>query len=96
MEFKTIPALEARTHLGEIMKRSFKNGERFLVEKSGIPMIAIINAREYEEYVRIMEERQQRFKVVDVIQGKIPDTSSEEIEKDIHEAIQTVRKRRRA
>jgi len=35
---KTISAVEARVHFGAIMKRSFKNGQRFIVEKSGIPM----------------------------------------------------------
>jgi hypothetical protein len=33
--------VEARVHLGEIMKRSFKKGERFIVEKGGIPMVAV-------------------------------------------------------
>ncbi|MBU4457914.1 MAG: type II toxin-antitoxin system Phd/YefM family antitoxin, partial [Candidatus Omnitrophica bacterium] len=66
MVAKVIPAVEARVHLGEIMKRSFKKGERFIVEKSGIPMIAILNA---EEYTRIIQEREEQFKIFDKIKS---------------------------
>ena len=88
---KTIPALKARTQLGQIMKRSFKNKERFIVEKSGIPMVAIINAGEYEEFVRMMERRDELFKVFD--KNYNPDNISDaEVERDIQEAIKAVRK----
>ena len=91
MTVKTIPALEARMHLGEIMKRSYKNGERFIVEKSGIPMVVILNAN---EYTRIIEEREARFAILDRIRTKIPETAEEEIKKDIDKSIQTIRKNR--
>ncbi len=96
MTINTIPALKARTHFGEIMKRSFKNGEHFVVEKSGIPMIAIINAKEYEEYTRIMGSREEHFKIIDTIRKKAPNIPSHEIENDINEAITNVRKSKRA
>jgi len=89
MTTKTIPALEARVHLGEIMKQSFKNGVRFIVEKSGIPMIAILSANEYQ---RFFQEREERFKILDSIKSGLPDISSEEIEKDISATIKAVRK----
>lgn len=89
---KTIPAVEARVHLGEIMKRAFKRGERFIVEKSGIPMVVILRAT---EYLRFMQEREERFKVLDRIWAKVPKVPAEEAEKDIHKAIQEVRKRKR-
>ena len=91
MTVKTIPALEARMHLGEIMKRSYKNGERFIIEKSGIPMVVILNA---SEYTRIIEEREARFAILDQIRTKIPETTEEEIKKDIDKTIQTIRKNR--
>ncbi len=88
---KTISAVKARTHFGEIMKRSFKNGERFVVEKSGIPMIVILNAN---EYARLVEEREERFKTLDRIKANLPSIKSEEIERDVLHAVQAVRKKR--
>ena len=91
MTIKTIPALEARVHLGEIMKRSYKHGERFIIEKSGIPMVVILNAN---EYAKVIEEREERFKILDRIKNKIPDIPEEEIKKDVDKVIQTIRKKR--
>lgn len=88
---KVIPAVEARVHLGEIMKRSFKKGERFIVEKSGIPMVAIVSA---DEYTRVIQEREEQFKIFDKIRSKVPDIASEEVEKDVREAMQAIRKKR--
>jgi hypothetical protein len=88
---KTIPAVEARRHLGEIMKRAFKKGEHFIVEKSGIPMVAILNTT---EYLNLIQEREERFKILDRIRGNLPDVSAEEVEKDVNKTIRVVRKRR--
>jgi len=88
---RIIPAVEARTHLGDIMKRSFKKGERFIVEKSGIPMIVILSA---DEYTRLIQEREERFKIFDKIRAKAPNIPSEEVDEDIQKAIQAVRKKR--
>lgn len=91
MMMKTIPAVETRVHLGEIMKRAFKKDERFIVEKSGIPMVVILNA---SEYMRIIQEREERFKILDSIKAKLPDISSKEVEEDVTKAIQAIRKKR--
>ncbi|MBU4305360.1 MAG: type II toxin-antitoxin system Phd/YefM family antitoxin [Candidatus Omnitrophica bacterium] len=87
---KIIPAVEARVHLGEIMKRAFKKGERFIVEKAGIPMIAILNA---DEYARVIQEREERFKIFDKIRAKVPDMPAKEVENDVSKAIQSVRRK---
>ncbi len=87
---KVIPAVEARVHLGEIMKRSFKKGDRFIVEKAGIPMIAILSA---DEYTRFIQEREEQFKIFDKIRAKAPNLPVEEVEKDVRGAMQAVRKR---
>ena len=62
MGVKTIPAVEARIHLGDIIKRAFQKGERFIVEKSGLPMVAIMNI---QEYLKLVQEREERFKILD-------------------------------
>jgi len=90
---KTIPALEARTHLGEIMKEVQGGRVRVLVEKSGIPMVGIISA---EEFQRLIAEREARFEVVDRIRSRIPTVPDTEVQRDVQEALKRARRRRRA
>ena len=45
---KTINATEAKTHFGELMKRATEDGQTIIVERSGIPQIAIIPIGEFE------------------------------------------------
>jgi len=90
---KTIPALEARTHLGEIMKEVQGGRVRVLVEKSGVPMVGIISA---EEFQRVIAEREARFEVVDRIRSRIPVVPDAEVQRNVQEALKRARRRRRA
>ena len=85
--------MEARTHLGEIMKRSALQGVSFIVEKSGIPMVVIMDVKNYEQYKQLMEERNQDFEIIDKIRSKMPDMSEEEINDVVNNSIKSIRKR---
>ena len=90
MTIETIPAVKARTHFGEIMKKSFKKGARFVVEKSGIPMVVILNAQDYNRMVQVQNER---FAVLDEIKSKIPQNADRIIAQDVSKAIAAVRRK---
>ena len=90
---RNIPALEARTQLGQIMKDVQGGRVRVLVEKSGVPMVAIISA---DEFRRVITEREARFEVIDRIRRRLPPVSDVEIEQDVRAALKRVRRRRRA
>ena len=90
---KTIPALEARTQLGQIMKDVHGGRLRVLVEKSGVPMVAIISA---DEFRRVIAEREARFEVVDRIRRRLPSVSDGEVQQDVRAVLKQVRRRRRA
>jgi prevent-host-death family protein len=90
---KTIPALQARTRFGEILRDVQGGRVRVLVEKSGIPMVGIISA---EEFQRLVAERDARFEVVDRIRSRMPPVSGSEVERDVRDALKDVRRRRRA
>ena len=90
---KTVPALEVRTQLGQIMKDVQGGRMRVLVEKSGVPMVGIISA---EEFQRVVTEREARFAVVDRIRRRVPSVSDAEIQQDVRAASRTRRSRRRA
>jgi prevent-host-death family protein len=89
---KTIPALEARTQLGQIMKDVQGGRVRVLVEKSGIPVVAIISA---DEFRRVIVEREARFEVIDQIRRRVPSVPDHDIQRDVRTALRQVRQRRR-
>jgi|SRR5215475_1488696 len=46
-KLKIVPALTARTQLGQILTRVRKNCERFVVDKRGEPQAVIMSVEEY-------------------------------------------------
>lgn len=55
----TIPATIAHRKFGELVKRAFSGKEHFIVEKEGLPVVAIISMREYEDLMREREQHEQ-------------------------------------
>src|SRR5205823_7767925 len=54
---KHVPVSEVRNHLGALVNRVYRGEEHVVIEKSGIPVAALIGMREYEEFRRMMAER---------------------------------------
>ena len=44
---RVIPALTARTHLGEVMRRAVEGNERFIVDKKGQSQVVILSIEDY-------------------------------------------------
>ncbi len=93
MKIRTVPALEARTQFGQILKEVQSGQSRILVEKSGVPMVGIISAQEFQQ---LIAEREVRFEVVDRIRRRLPSVPDREVQRDVRAALKQVRQRRRA
>jgi prevent-host-death family protein len=50
----TIPATKAHRQFADLIKRTYAGSEHFIVERDGLPVVAIISMTEYEE---LMAER---------------------------------------
>lgn len=55
----TIPATTAHRNFGDLIKRAFSGKEHFIVEKDGLPVVAILSIREYEALVQTQEQEKQ-------------------------------------
>jgi prevent-host-death family protein len=84
-----IGAREARQRFADLLGRVGYGGEVAIVERSGKPMVALIPIEVYEQLVA---EREARFQVLDRIRSKLPEISEKEVEKDVSQAIDAVRK----
>lgn len=55
MTIHRIPITEARRNLGSIAKRTALNGEYFIFEKDGIPIMGIMDPDELEDYLDLRD-----------------------------------------
>jgi prevent-host-death family protein len=52
----TIPATKAHRDFADLIRRTYSGKEHFIVERGGLPVVAIISMTEYEE---LMQERER-------------------------------------
>jgi prevent-host-death family protein len=84
-----VGAREARRRFSDLLGRVGYGGEVAIIERSGKPMVALIPVEVYEQLVA---EREARFQILDRLRSKLPEIPEEEVENDVSQAIDTVRK----
>jgi hypothetical protein len=52
-----LPITKARINLGQLAKRAHVNGEYFILEKDGIPVVGIMDADELEDYLELRDPK---------------------------------------
>jgi prevent-host-death family protein len=88
-------ASEARQRWSEILNGVFRGNTRVVVEKSGIPVAAVISAQDLERLNQLEAQREERFRVLDRMREAFKDVPPEEIEREVAQAIAEVRAERR-
>ena len=86
-----IGSKEARNKFSELLGSVRFGKEEVIMERSGKPMAAMIPIETYE---LVIAERRARFEILENIRSRLPDISSEEIDKDIADAVSMVREDR--
>jgi len=90
-----INVTEARQRWSQLLNQVFRSETRVVVEKSGIPVAAIISAKDLERFNRLEAQRAERFKVLDEMREAFKDVSAEDIEREVAKALAEVREERR-
>jgi prevent-host-death family protein len=102
---RVVPATQAKNNFGEVIKRTYEEGEVQIIERSGIPIAAIISMsdleRLYPEKLKefpkaaMSAERQRAWqrliRVLNEVQQGSEDLSEEEVEADVARAVEEVR-----
>ena len=58
-----LPLTKARVNLGSLIRRIHNNKEQFILEKDGIPVAALLDVDEYEDYLDLQDpELKQQIK----------------------------------
>jgi prevent-host-death family protein len=92
---KTIKASVARQQFSRLINDVFRQENRVLIEKSGIPIAAIISASNFKRLARLEAERNRDFAILDEMRDAFKDVPPEEIELEVARALSEVRKEKR-
>lgn len=93
---ETITASEARQHFASLLNRVFREGTRVVVEKSGIPVAALVTTEDLARLQRLDAERAERFAVLDELRAVFKDVPPEELEREAERAVSEARAEMRA
>jgi prevent-host-death family protein len=87
---KKVTAVKARKNLGQLLEEVYYRGDQYIIERAGKPMAAIVPVWYLEEWLK---RRERFFDMVDEVRQGQEGISPEAIERDIQDAINTIRTR---
>ncbi|MDP9474044.1 MAG: type II toxin-antitoxin system Phd/YefM family antitoxin [Chloroflexota bacterium] len=93
---QTMKISEVRGQLNTLVNRVYRKETRVLVEKSGIPVAAIVSTEDLKRLDQLDAEREADFAVVDELREAFKDVPPEELEREAERAIAEVRAEMRA
>lgn len=88
---QVMKASEARQQWSQLLNKVFRGQTRVVVEKSGIPVAAVISAKDLERFTQLEEQRKERFKALDRMREAFKDVAPEEAEREVAKTITKVR-----
>ena len=79
---QTLKISDVKNTLSSLVNQVYRKETRVLVEKSGIPVAAIISADDLKRFAQLEQEREERFAVIDRMREAFADVSPEEIARE--------------
>jgi prevent-host-death family protein len=92
---QTMKISEVKNTLSSLVNQVYRKQTRVLVEKSGIPVAAIISADDLARFAQLEREREERFAVIDQMREAFQDVPAEEIEREAERSVAAARQRLR-
>ncbi len=89
-------ASEARQQWSQVLNKVFRNQTRVIVEKSGIPVAAVISTEDLQRLTALEEQRKERFKALDKMREAFKDVPTEVVKQEINKAVTQVRVEKRS
>jgi prevent-host-death family protein len=89
---QTINASTVRQKWSKLLNKVFREDARIVVEKSGIPVAAIISSKDLKRLDQLENERSERFRILDEVKTAFRDIPEAEIENETDQALTHVRR----
>lgn len=93
MQRRTISAMEARKHFGELLESVYYRGEAVTIERAGKPMVVVLSAAEYEEFeARNRQASWERLgNAMDRIHEANAGVDPDQVERDVAAVLKKIR-----
>lgn len=88
---QVMKASDVRQQWSQLLNKVFRGQTRVVVEKSGIPVAAVISAEDLERFTQLEEQRKERFKALDKMREAFKNVSPQELEREVNRATTEVR-----
>ena len=92
---QTMKASDARQQFSDVINRVYRKETRVLVERSGIPVAAIVSADDLARLDRYDRERAARFAGLSRISEAFADVPVDELEQEVERAVTETRTKAR-
>ena len=92
---QTMKASQVRQEWSKLLNTVFRGKTRVVVEKSGIPVAAIISAEDLERLKQFEAQRAERLTVLQDSWAAFKEEDPETIEREVAQAVAEVREERR-
>ena len=92
---QTMKASDARQQFSDVINRVYRKETRVVVERSGIPVAAIVSAEDLARLDRYEQERVARFAGLSRISEAFADVPVDELEQEVDRAVAEARAKTR-
>ena len=86
---KRVTAIKARQNLGQLLEEVYYNGDRYIIERAGKPMAAVVP-------VQVLEAQERRWQrmwtTIEDIWRRNRHVKPEQIEREVAAAVRAVRR----
>ena len=93
---QTIPASKAREQFSQLLNKVFRTRTRVIVEKSGVPVAAIVSTQDLQRLDQLEKIRAKRFKALEDSWQAFQDVAPEEVEEEVRRAVGAARQKQAA
>jgi prevent-host-death family protein len=93
---QTMTATDVRQHFASAINQVARHETEIIVEKSGVPVAAIVSIEDYRRLKDQDTRRAERFKIMDEVRAAFAEVPPEELEREAKKALDEVRAEMRA
>ena len=88
---KKVNALKVRQNLGQVLEQVYYKGDRYVIERAGKPMAAVVPLKVLKDYE---ESKTQLFGLIKKAQRRNKKVKPDVVEREVAAAVKSVRAKR--